>query len=77
MKVSNEQFVRAWLAGGTQGAVADRLGMKSSGVSLRAKRLRLSGVKLPSLHGNGHTWKWALSPGEVAALNALIEAAGK
>jgi hypothetical protein len=77
MKVTAEQLVREWLKGGTQTAIAKRLGVKQPAVSLLAKKLRLSGVKLPSLHSNGRAWKRPLHPGEVAALNALIREAGK
>lgn len=56
-RIDNDAFVEAWLeavaSNGTQSTVAEALGCTSGGVSIKAKRLREDGVKLPELSGQG------------------------
>lgn len=74
-RIDNEAFVEAWLEAvanhGTQATVAETLGCTSGGVSIKAKRLREDGVKLPELSGQGRR----RAPTDVDGLNDRIKKA--
>lgn len=48
-KVSDEDFVVAYVTGGSMTGVVSALGMTPQGIRCRAKRLRKAGVLLPEL----------------------------
>jgi biotin operon repressor len=65
-RISDQDFVKAWMSAETQTQVCDRLGCGQATVSNRAKRLRERGVQLPQLrHGNSYH-------SDVHELNSLI-----
>jgi hypothetical protein len=68
-KLTNEEFVKAYIACKNTGEAAEKIGPS---YSARAKRMRDAGVKLPKLPGS----RVALAGDKVAvaALNALIPA---
>jgi biotin operon repressor len=76
-RIDDDAFVDAWLAAaannGTQTSVAETLGCTSGGVSIKAKRLREDGVKLPELSGQGRR----RAPTDVDGLNDRIKKASK
>lgn len=76
-RIDNDAFVEAWLeavaSNGTQATVAETLGCTSGGVSIKAKRLREDGVKLPELTGQGRR----RAPTDVDGLNERIKRASK
>ena len=74
-RIDDSAFVDAWLEAasnnGTQSTVAEALGCTSGGVSIKAKRLREDGVKLPELSGKGRR----RAPTDVEGLNERIKKA--
>lgn len=65
VKVSNEEFIKVYMASRTHRQVADRTGMSLTAVQMRARYLRKKGVTLPRPKGKGHI--------DVDALNGLIQ----
>jgi len=63
-RVSNNDFVRAWMASSSHRETAEATGMPEGAVKARGTRLRRLGVKLPKRS----------QCTDVAALNALIGA---
>jgi hypothetical protein len=66
MKVSPEDFVRAWQASSSLAEVADKLHLSIAGVSTRAQSYRKKGVRLKR-------FPHRLATIDVAALNAIID----
>lgn len=76
-RIDDGAFVDAWLEAaannGTQSSVAEVLGCTSGGVSIKAKKLREDGVKLPELTGQGRR----RAQTDVDGLNERIKKASK
>ena len=67
--ITDEQFVKAWQAGASVTAVAEKLGTSYISTSQRAGKLRKAGVKLKEMaRGSGNRARTV----DAKALNKLI-----
>jgi len=70
-RVTNEEFVKGWVKGGTSEDVAERLGISRQTLYLRSRKLREAGVVLEALERKAR----GAVPIDVKGLNAIIKGA--
>jgi transposase len=67
-RISDEDFIRAWMSSRSQREVATKIGQSNTSVYLRARRMRARGVDLPRLESEERKG--------VQELNAMIKKLG-